>query len=251
MALWRQAESFVLRYIRDHKLTEGSALPADRWLADKVGCSLQPILRAMDQLARRGLVRRRPGAVTVVGACQPIIDDHEFSFGHTVREVYGRSLVNKVVEVMRRTPERSEPYEYDIECEAQGVLGLRRRQPFLVIARLRIIDGRLRAFHRAYLNPAHFPDTFLHDYDFEHVSLIDAINQQEFRIQARRTALRARFPTEREAHTMRIDRTPVLEATQELQAVRRDAADPIPIEFMHACYVDWRYHMSERGRSPK
>ena len=118
-----------------------------------------------------------------------------------------------------------------------------------MIARLRLLDGIPRAIHRAYLNPALFPPTFLSDYDFVQGSLLDAYNHCGYRIESRRTTLRARMPSAEETATLQIGSEPVLSASQVTQAVSLDDTSPVVLEVMEACYHDWDYEILNRGEA--
>src|SRR5207248_246505 len=104
-----------------------------------------------------------------------------FAFSHTTREIYGRELTNRLIEKSLRPPLKDGELA-SFEQKAHKALGLRRDRPLIVIARVRILDGRPRSIHRSYLNPGHFPETFLLDHDFEEESLIRIYNAVGYRI---------------------------------------------------------------------
>jgi len=133
------------------------------------------------------------------------------------------------------------------EQAAHEALGLNRNETFYVISRLDFLDGKPRAIHRSYLNPSHFPESFL-DHDFEKESLLAIINSYGFRINTRETTLRARFPTQEEAFRLKIDpaQQPVLEAEQKLTAVHLATREMVTVEYMHACYLNWEYRIANR-----
>ena len=252
MAKWQDVETFILQYLRTHNLGDGGKLPPDRdmltLVRQAIPCSLQPLIRAMDELARKGILQRTPGSGTTVVSSPPLIDAHEFSFSHAATETYGAKLVTEVFEQTRRLPLPGDMRTN--ERKAQKVLGLKYNQAFYVIARKRILDGRPRAIHRSYLNPAHFPDNLLWQYDFAKVSLIAVFNVYDYRIETRRTTLRARFPTDDEMAILGIGREPILEAEQQLDAVQCKTGKLICIEYMRAAYVNWQYKISNR-RAPE
>src|SRR5450432_1493461 len=51
MAKWRDVRGWLLSYIQEHGLLEGAVLPSDREVARACGCSLQPVIHAMQDLA--------------------------------------------------------------------------------------------------------------------------------------------------------------------------------------------------------
>ena len=245
MKKWRQVESMILRFISEHGLDIGDELPADRKFAEMAGCSVQPVMRAMDNLARRGFLERRAGAATALASHQPIMDDHEYSFRHTVSEL-GCSMRNNVLELSHRTMLADENCRF--EREALKALGLKIGERFFAIWRVRIIDDQPRAVHRSYLNPAHFPDSFLMDHNFEKESLIDIFNAHGYIIMLRETVLRARCPMKSEQAFLRIEADPILEAQQVLTAEQTSTQQLVPIEFLHASYVNWSYRIEGHRR---
>ncbi len=243
MLKWRTVEALIRRHIDAHGLAAGAPLPSDREFASIARCSIQPVIRAMEELARRGRVRRRRGGTTLVAEDVLAVDESEFSFSHGVRQTYGQSLENRVLEAILRPPIDDPARAF--EQQARNYLGLRGGEGFYVIARLRLINGKPRALHRSYLNPAHFPRGFL-GHDFAKESLIRVINANGYQVDRRRTELHARLPTHEEEATLGIEGLPVLEARQELEAIQMDTGTLVPIEFMQACYVDWRYRIANR-----
>ena len=117
----------------------------------------------------------------------------------------------------------------------------------MVLKRVRFFDGIPHVIHTAYLNPALFPETFFFDNDFSQRSLIKAYNLLDYEIESRDTALTARMATKKERQLLGIGERPVLDVEQEMTATKPDGS-VVPLEFLHACYFDWRY--SVRGRGP-
>src|SRR5262249_35819818 len=112
-----------------------------------------------------------------------------------------------------------------------------------------ILDGRPRAIHRSYLNPAHFPETFMLDHDFEKESLIRIFNASGYRIEGRDTTLRARFPASQEQILLKLGQEPVLEAEQALYATDAASGSSRLIEYLQAVYASpWDYRIT--GRRP-
>jgi DNA-binding GntR family transcriptional regulator len=241
---WQKVESLIIRQILKNSLREGSKLPSDKEIAEQFGCSVQPVLRAMESLARKGLVLRRPGAATTVQSQPPLIDDHQFSFSRSCTNAYGHALTTRLIEKASRLPLPGDTMV--VEKKAQKALGLLRNEPFLVIARLRLLDGVPRVIHRTFLRPAHFPKSFLVDHDFTQESLIDLYNANGYQIEARHTILRARLPAEEENALLKCEGQPVLEAEQQIDAVRVTTSDTVTLEYLHACYLNWEYRITNR-----
>jgi len=174
----------------------------------------------------------------------PYQDD--FGFGRTAREAFGHDLKNKLIEKSLRHPFQ-EGESSSWERRAHKALGLSRKDAFMVIARVRLLDGQPRAIHRAYLNPAHFPSSLRRDHNFENESLIRVYNESGYSIDRRDTILRAGYPTEEDRIVLEIDRIPVLEAEQELHATHVESGVRRIIEYLRVCYVAWEYKISSRS----
>jgi DNA-binding GntR family transcriptional regulator len=252
---WDKVAEQIVRYISERRLGEGAPLPSDRKLAQELSCSISLLMRAMAELVKKGMVVRRAGAATRVITQPPLADDHELSFRYSATETFGSRLRNEIVEVRLRPPHPDVPHEQG----ARKALGLGHGEAMIVIARRRVLEDTPRALHRAYLNPAHFPPTFLSDHDFDKESLIELYNAEGYQIVGRNTTLRARYASAEEQASLRIGRDPVLDAEQELLALRigsgKAAAPPgaagaqdavLTIEYMQACYVNWDYHVANR-----
>jgi DNA-binding GntR family transcriptional regulator len=241
--LWRKVQRHLLDLIAQR--APGDQLPTDKELANELGdISVQPVIRAMEELVRMGLVDRRSGRKTVILNPLTAFDDSGLSFSHSARNVYGHQLENRLIELARRTIKTSREYEF--EREALAALGLKQAQEFYVIVRVRVLDGTPRALHRAYLNPAHFPPSFLPDNDFSGGSLIEIYKRSGYRLTSRNTALSARYPTDEEMAALKIDRKPVLAVDQTLDAVELGTDRSICIEYLNAVYVDWKYRVVHR-----
>jgi len=245
---WLLIESRMLRYISNKGLKEGDPLPSDADLAKRFDCSLQPVVRAMQELARKGFVRRTKGMPTTICARPPLADESEFSFSRSATSTYGHHLETKIVRVGPGFPRQSSDGAGH-EGRAHQVLGLKKNEPFLAIGRLRILDGRPRALHRVFLNPDHFPADFLVRHDFSKESLIEIYRLHGYTIDSRDTTLRARYPTREERQLIQIDEVPILEAEQKLFALCSTSDEPVLLEYMLACYVDWEYRVLNR-RAP-
>jgi len=247
--LWRRIQRHLLDRIA--RGTPGDQLPTDKELAEELSAplgkdriSVQPVIRAMDELVRMGLVDRRSGRKTVILNPLTLFDDAELSFSHSARVVYRRHLENRLIELARRTFRNAPGYEF--ERDALTELGLKQTQELYVIVRVRILDGTPQALHRAYLNPAHFPPSFLPDNDFVGGSLIGIYKQSGYRLTSRQTTITARYPTDEEMAALRIERKPVLVVDQTLDAIEPSTGKPVRLEYLNAVYVDWKYRVVQR-----
>jgi DNA-binding GntR family transcriptional regulator len=163
----------------------------------------------MAELARRGLVVRRRGRKTI--ASQPaamVVSGTEFSFGRSAKE-HGARLFTRLLEKSCRLPNPGP--EAEIEMRAQTALGLKRSQPFLVIARLRELNDRPRVIHRSYLNPINYPTTLLKDHDFQNESLMEILEKYGMLLRSRETRIRATLPTKHECEWLEVEEEPVLQ----------------------------------------
>jgi DNA-binding GntR family transcriptional regulator len=273
---WKVVEETIQDFIVKRGLSEGDRLPSDQELLEILAgesrkaayrefrrpelkkLSKQPLVRALDELARNGIVMRRAGAPTTFRSLTPRLYDLEFTydnfdpdqeafaFSHTAREVYGRELSNRLIEKSLRPPLKDGDLAA-FEQKAHRALGLRRDQPFYVIARARIVDGRPRVLHRAYLDPACFAASFLLDHDFERESLIRIYNQSGYRVDRRDTVLRARLPSASERALLSIEQEPVLESEQETHATHPSTGTNRLIEYLQAVYSSpWDYRIRSR-----
>jgi GntR family transcriptional regulator len=144
----------------------GERLPPERVLAERYGCSLITVRRALSELAREERIERTRGRGTFV---LPARVEHDFagqlSFGDDVRR-RGMEPMTRVVEL------RTEPAG---ELLA-GMLGLDPGAPVVSIERLRLADGEPLLLERARLSATRFPG--LDQVDFERESLYDVLAQR-------------------------------------------------------------------------
>ena len=66
MSLYEKTIAFVLQYIDEYKLREGSQLPTEAKLASLAGVSLVTVRRALSELSSQSIVRREQGRGTFV-----------------------------------------------------------------------------------------------------------------------------------------------------------------------------------------
>ena len=153
-------------------------------------------------------------------------------------------IITQLIEKSCRLPSQISATE--IERRAQRLLGLKSNEPFLVVARRRVLDGTPRVIHRSYLNPSHFPASFMTNHDFEKESLFDILEKYGLRIHSRETRIRAGLPTDAERDLLAIENEPVLNVEQSLQAFFPANGDIATAEYLHATYSRWEYIINDR-----
>src|SRR5271169_3195083 len=137
--------SLIERYISDHRIARGSYLPAERELAEHLGCGEKALARALQIAEKKGWVTYdRKGWIVAHSAAR---DDRAFSFTQSA-ETHDRKLTTDVLEKLVRQPKsESDPFG-PAEQAAHKALGLAEGSPFLVIVRFRLLEGRPRTLHR-------------------------------------------------------------------------------------------------------
>src|ERR1022692_2278267 len=125
MVKWRHVEAFVLNHIVDNHLPKGSSIPSDSELAQMVACSKQPVIRALQELERKGVVQRSPGRPSIILDTQPQLALHgsatDFSFRNTASRA-GVNLETRILELSRRPRLHGEMNT--VEERAHKALGL-------------------------------------------------------------------------------------------------------------------------------
>jgi DNA-binding GntR family transcriptional regulator len=238
---WRQVQQLILDDIS--RSGRGAELDSDAAFAERAGCSVPTVKRAMADLAGRGLVVRRRGQRTKSSEQPAVVSGNEFSFSHSAKK-HGSEIITRLIEKSCRLPSRDSVE--DVETRAHNRLGLRRDQPFFVIARRRDLDGCPRVIHRSYLNPSHFPPTFLADHDFQNESLLDALEKYGLHIRSRETRIRAALPSDAECTLLAIGKEPVLNVEQSLYAIHAATGRAVIAEYLHATYSRWEYVIDDR-----
>jgi len=240
LCMWRHVQQMILGDISKHG--KGVELDSDARYAERAGCSVPTVKRAMEDLARLGFVVRRKGRKTKSSERPAIVSGTEFSFSHTAKE-FRSQLSTTLIEKSCRLPNRS--FAEGIETRAHTALGLKRDEPFLVISRRRDLNGIPRVIHRSYLNPSHYSPTFLADHDFESESLLEVLENEGLSIHGRETRIRAAVPTDAECHLLSIEKEPVLSVEQRLYATSTTGR-LVTAEYLHATYARWEYVISDR-----
>ena len=216
-------------------------LDSDARIAERAECSVPTVKRAMAELARRGLVDRRRGRRTLSTGRGMIVSGSDFSFTQSAKN-RGSELLTRLIEKSCRLPDRGSA----VELRAHQALGLTRDQPFLVVARLRRIDGSPRAIHYSFLNPTHYPPSFLARHDFENESLLEIMETHGLRIHSRETRIRAAIPNDVERDLLAIENEPILSVEQTLRAWSPETGRLVAAEYLHATYSRWEYVITDR-----
>lgn len=159
-ALYRQIASELEADIRAGRLKEGEQLPSERVMAEKKGISRMTARKALQQLARLGMLETRIGQGTFVGA-PPIQQELTALSGFTEEmERQGRTTSSIVVDGTL-----SKPSEL-----AARALGLQRNADVFRLVRLRLADGQPVAIERTEIDAERTPGLF-GVADFSHQSL--------------------------------------------------------------------------------
>lgn len=237
--------------IQSLSLREGDQLPDIGSIANRWKCDLSAVNEAISIAEAQGLVHRNRDGTTTVSVSPVLPDPEELSFAHTARQL-GTEVKTRCItaEMTVRLPFIRNPLE-DIERRAQVALGLQPDQPFIVIPRIRYLDGKPRALHRVYLSPARFSPGFLGEHDFSSDSLIAIYGASGYQLVNRDTTLGARLPNLLEIQDLQLTSTPyvpVLAAEQSLVARHPQEPAEFVLEYMQATYLRWQYRI--QGRPP-
>jgi GntR family transcriptional regulator len=178
----------------------GDLLPPERQLAERYGCSLITVRRALSELAREGRLERQRGHGTTV--LRPRI---ERDFGGTLsfaQEMQTRGLEPETRLVAARP-----------ESAGEGVaeaLGIEAGSPTLYVERLRIAAGEPLLLEQVHLSAERFPGLLATD--LEHGSLYDLLAERyDTRIVRARESLEPVLLHTREAKLLaQPPRTPAL-----------------------------------------
>jgi GntR family transcriptional regulator len=239
---WEVARQLILGDIS--RLGHGAELNSDAEYARRADVSVPTIKRAMADLARRGLVVRQRGRRTTASQEGAIVSGADFSFSRSANS-RGQQVVTELLEKSCRAPHREPGAEFEIQ--AHRTLGLKRGQPFVAIARLRILDGSSRVIQRSYLNPRHYSARFLTSHDFENESLLEIIEGYGLKLHSRDTKIRAALSNDSEAALLDLEPgEPVLRVDQQFYATALDSERIFTAEYLHATYARWEYVITDR-----
>ena len=244
-------EELLDRYIESRRLPKGARLPSPGALAVELALSEAEVLAALEAAANHSKVIRDQYGWVVL----PDVPGghHPFSFSRSV-ELHDRKLETTVLESAVRKPIEDKYHPLcEVESAAAKALGVTEGSNILAIGRIRVVDGEPCVFHRAYLDPARFPQGFEKDHDFSRESLIDLYAQCGYKLLTRHTVLSARGPSPFEEgilvqrfHTS-LRWEAVLDAEQELWAEDPRDHKPFVLEFLKAAYRSgWKYAVKGR-----
>jgi len=162
-------------------------------------------------------------------------------------------LKTEVIDAAIRFPTDDKEHAfYLLEQRVHDALRLAKDLPFIVIERLRLLDGHPGAFQQVYLNPTHFPADFIQRHDFKTESLIKIYEGYGYRLLSRDTRLAARSANLYEINWIRrygpdLGNRTVLDAEQRLYAEGQKEKSPIVLEFLKASYLEnWNYEIKSR-----
>ncbi len=197
--LWVNVRAAILRQVQ--ALPPGEALPTYDALAASFRCSIAPVKRAMEDLARQGWVslhRGRPARVLWVG-----------SFSRSA-ERRGAKVESRVFLADFRVLEGA-------EREIRDELGLAADEKCLVCGRVRLLDGQPIAMQQTWINPRVFaqPGRFFVDHDLASASLRDVYARLGVRPLRVSATLSAASADQREREILSLpEAAPVLRAHQ-------------------------------------
>ena len=169
----------------------GDLLPPERQLAERYGCSLITVRRALSELTREGRLDRRRGHGTTV--LRPRI---ERDFGATLsfaQEMADRGLEPETRLVAARPESAGE--------HVATALGIEAGSPTLYLERLRLAGGEPLLLEQVHLSAERFPGLLASD--LEHGSLYDLLaDRYDTRIVRAREALEPVLLHSREARLL-------------------------------------------------
>jgi GntR family transcriptional regulator, N-acetylglucosamine utilization regulator len=169
----------------------GDLLPPERQLAERYGCSLITVRRALSELTREGRLDRRRGHGTTV--LRPRI---ERDFGGTLsfaQEMADRGLEPETRLVAARPESAGE--------NVAAALGIEPGSPTLYLERLRLAGGEPLLLEQVHLSAERFPGLLASD--LEHGSLYDLLDDRyDTRIVRAREALEPVLLHTREARLL-------------------------------------------------
>lgn len=220
LALWQRAKNDVLE--RAQRMKPGDPLPTYEQLAAELGCSLAPVKRAMDELARQGWVSLHRGrAARVLWAG---------SFSRSTR-AQGHESTTRLFLAENRV---LTPAEQDVASS----FGLDASTPCIVCGRVRSNGGAATALQRTYINPRAFanPARFFVDHDLSTASLRDIYGELGVRPLQVHALLNVELADRDEADRLGLAAgAPVLRAQQTTVVELR--GHKLTLEVMHATYT--------------
>lgn len=216
----KRVRAILLKHL--HAMSPGDSLPTYEQIAAQCACSIAPVRKAMEQLAREGRVdlqRGRPARLQVTN-----------SFSRSSSST-GRKPDNRVFLAAYRP----------LESHEAGVgheLGVPSGAPCLVLGRVRLADSAPVALHMTYINPAAIsnPKRFFLDFDAGQGSLCEFYAQIPAEPRRITAFLFAGAAEAQEVSLLLLpEGAPVMRARQ--ITVAEIAGKVIPLEVMHATYT--------------
>ncbi|MFL5779509.1 MAG: GntR family transcriptional regulator [Chloroflexota bacterium] len=141
----------------------GHRLPPERQLAERYGCSLITVRRALSELAREGRIERTRGRGTFV--IQPVIE-RDLADPHSFNEEMRQRGFAPETRLIAARPESARRLE-------ASALALELGSPTLYLERLRLVDGEPLLLEQVHLPAERFPGLLATD--LEHGSLYDVL----------------------------------------------------------------------------
>ena len=260
MSLKKSITTRLLDFIAEHKLEDEQTLPSEQQMLADLQCeSSEELSNALQTLESQGIIKRKENDWIVHRHI--VIDENDgFSFAKYAQE-HKQKLQTIVLEKIVRLPifDDENPAQTEIEQKACKSLKLAIDEPFIVIARMRFLDGLPKVIHRAYLNPKQFAPDFLELHDFANESLVHIYRNNGYKLTTRNARLQARFAylydkvdflknlsrEHEDFHHAYND--PILYVEQELFAEEKTTGEKVVLEFLHAAYVDLVYDILDRS----
>jgi len=226
--LWRQIEQSVERDIHEGRHGPGARLPTEAELAQRFDVNRHTVRRAMEELARRGLIRIEQGRGSFVA--EDLVD---YTIGP-------RTRFSEVVARQNREPGGITLRALEVPADEEVALGLhlRPRRPVVLIERLGLVDGLPVSIATHYFCAARFPGLLEAYRQLGGVTAaLKACGVADYL--RRSTRVTARLPTADESALLKLPRTrPVLVT----EATNVDLAGSI-VEFGIACYSTARVQL--------
>jgi DNA-binding GntR family transcriptional regulator len=151
---YRQAAEQLAERIASGELAPHTRLPSERTIAEQFGLSRMTARQAVEYLARRGLVYRRPGSGTYVAA--PRIE-------HTLQRLAGFSEQMRAQGITPSGRVLEMSLTAQLDPDAADALALERRDPAWLMRRVRYGDGEPLLVETFYVPDALCPQLVRHD----------------------------------------------------------------------------------------
>jgi GntR family transcriptional regulator len=133
MSLYERTIAFILQYIDEHELQEGSRLPTEPELAAMAGVSMVTVRRALAELAAQAIVRREQGRGTFVARPRVSAETTKVGSLRNGLNLNSRSSLDTRLLQLEQRPATSEEAQRLVVAAASAVWE---------ISRLRLLDDR-------------------------------------------------------------------------------------------------------------